>query len=61
MTGRIEEEIPSVPCSKCGVLYKLSWQTWRDEPETMEIGYCQSGGVYSVTLRCPNCKHEVEL
>jgi len=49
-------------CNKCGHRFKLLYDDYGNpEPMTVEIGYCLSGGIYSVSVKCPECKHEESI
>lgn len=61
MPNRIDDEVPLVTCSDCSKQYALVWESVNDDPETVRVFHCQSGGVYGVTLTCPHCSKETDL
>ena len=47
-------------CVKCGQTFRLVYDEY-PTPTTLEICYCESGGVYAVSVKCPHCKHEESI
>ena len=52
-TRKIAEQV----CPQCGKQFELNW----DDFGTLKVRSCPSGGVYDVTIECPNCDYEEPL
>lgn len=45
----------TITCPQCGTVFELANDPYDDRPETLLVWSCESGGVYSIIIRCPGC------
>lgn len=50
-----------ITCPGCGTAFDLAHDPSDGRPETLFIWYCESGGVYAITIICPVCHLEDEV
>jgi phage FluMu protein Com len=53
-----------VDCPNCHKRFLLVYRDYVDgirQQTTLEISSCTSGGIYSVEVKCPHCKHTEDL
>lgn len=48
-------------CEKCQRFFTLVYGDYERQDNTLKISACLSGGIYSVEVICPHCKHTVDL
>jgi len=58
-----DEEMTIVRCPRCKTDFKLTWEgtDWDNYSYSLRIRGCPSGGIYDVSVSCPNCNHEESL
>lgn len=53
--------LKDVKCPQCGRDFKLVWDDYGDNRQTLIIRSCPSGGIYDVSIRCAFCNYEEPL
>lgn len=53
--------LKDVLCPQCKKPFKLTWNDYGDEPCTLVVRDCPSGGVYDVFIECPHCHYKEDL
>ena len=51
------KDLKNVICPQCKKNFKLIWAekiVYSDEPQTLILRGCPSGGIYDVSIHCPN-------
>ena len=56
-----DKRIRDVVCPQCKREFRLVWNDYKDDPSTLRVRSCPSGGVYDVSVCCPHCDYEEEL
>ena len=63
--SRPEYTLRDMICPQCHKDFTLRWQDFStrngNEPQTLMIRGCPSGGIYGVSINCPHCNYEEEL
>jgi hypothetical protein len=57
----MKAELKNVVCPQCKQEFRLMWNDYEKYPQSLIIRACPSGGVYDVSILCPNCDYEEEL
>jgi len=58
------KDLKNVICPQCKKKFKLIWAEKivnSDEPQTLILRGCPSGGIYDVSIHCPYCNYEEDL
>lgn len=55
------EDLKNVECPQCKEGFKLTYDGYKDSPQTLIIRSCPSGGIYDVLIKCPHCDYEESL
>jgi hypothetical protein len=64
----LETRLRDQVCPQCKKDFRLTWRDYerdgsgyRDVTTTLCIRSCPSGGIYDVSIKCPNCDYEEPL
>lgn len=57
----VHDDLKHVACPQCKQIFRLTWNEWEDQPDTLVIRACPSGGIYDVEIHCPHCNYEEPL